>query len=262
VLAWQAHPDYPLILAANRDEFFERPTLPAASWSESSAVVGGRDLEKGGSWLALSTTGRLAAVTNFRDATRPKSGSRSRGLLVSDFVLSELDPVTFLDRVRASRHAYDGFNLLVAANGELLHYANVRDEVTALTPGVHGLSNHLLDTPWPKVQRGKAALQRLLAGPPETLPAGLLEALADTRPAAEEELPRTGVSLEWERQLARIFIRAAGYGTRASTVVLAERSGRLTFIERNFAPEAQPIETRTLQFSGAQSGAAIAWTVA
>jgi len=246
-----------------------RPTLPAAPWPESSAVVGGRDLEKGGSWLALSAAGRLAAVTNFRDGTRPKSGSRSRGLLVSDFVLSDLDPRRFLESVRTSRDLYDGFNLLVAANGELLHYANVRDQINALTPGVHGLSNHLLDTPWPKVQRGKAALQRLLAGSPEALPAGLFDALGDTRPAAEEDLPRTGVSLEWERQLASIFIRAAGYGTRASTLVLTERAGSLAFIERNFAPDARPIETRTLQFSGLQSelsgvrsGAASVWTSA
>ena len=239
-----------------------RPTLPAAPWSESSAVVGGRDLEKGGSWLALSAAGRLAAVTNFRDGTRAKSGSRSRGLLVSDFVLSDLEPRRFLERVRTSRDTYDGFNLLVAANGELLHYANVRDEVTPVRPGVHGLSNHLLDTPWPKVQRGKAALQRLLGGPPEALATGLFDALGDTRPAAEEELPRTGVSLEWERQLASIFIRAPGYGTRASTVVLMESAGTLTFIERNFAPDRQPAETRTLQLSGVRSTAPIAWTFA
>ncbi len=239
-----------------------RPTLPAAPWSESAAIVGGRDLEKGGSWLALSAAGRLAAVTNFRDGTRPKTGSRSRGLLVSDFVLSDLDARSFLERVRTSRDTYDGFNLLVAANGELLHYANVRDEVTPLTPGVHGLSNHLLNTPWPKVQRGKAALQRLLAGPPEALATGLFDALGDTRPAAEEELPRTGVSLEWERQLASVFIRAPGYGTRASTVVLMERSGNLAFIERNFASDSEPTETRALQLSGVRSAASVAWTFA
>lgn len=177
-------------------------------------------------------------------------------------MLCDLHPRKFLERVRQSRDAYDGFNLLVAADGELLHYANVRDDVTTVTPGVHGLSNHLLNTPWPKVQRGKAALQGLVAGPPEVLTAGLLDALGDTRGATEEELPRTGVSLEWERQLARIFIHAPGYGTRASTVVLSERFGNLAFIERNFAPDAQPIETRTLQFSRVPSGAASAWTFA
>ena len=247
MLAWQAHRDYPLILAANRDEFFARPTLQAAPWPESAAVIGGRDLEKGGSWLALSASGQLAAVTNFRDGTRTKSGSRSRGLLVSDFVLSDLDARQYIEAVRASRETYDGFNLILAANGELVHYANVSDELAALAPGVYGLSNHLLDTPWPKVRRAKAALQRVLVAPPETLAEALFEALGDTRRAADEELPRTGVSVEWERQLASIFISASGYGTRASTVVLAHRSGHLTFIERSFAPSGMPTETRTLE---------------
>ena len=247
-------------MAANRDEFFARATLPAAPWPESPAIVGGRDLEKGGSWLALSASGRLAAVTNFRDGTRSKGGRRSRGLLVSDFVLSDLDPRRFLERARTACDAYDGFNLLVAANDELLHYSNVSDEITPLTAGVHGLSNHLLDTPWPKVERGKAAVQRLLANQPETLAAGLFDALSDTQPAAEEDLPYTGVSLEWERQLASIFIRAPGYGTRASTVVLMERSGKLTLIERNFSPDGRPAETRTLQLPAAGSATPDTWT--
>jgi uncharacterized protein with NRDE domain len=220
-------------------------------------VVGGRDLEKGGSWLALSASGRLAAVTNFRDGARPKSGLRSRGLLVSDFVLSDLDPQRFLERVRQSRADYDGFNLLVAANGELLHYANTSDEVTRLTAGVYGLSNHLLNTPWPKVERGTAALRQLLDSPPETLATGLFDVLTDRRAAPDEELPRTGVSLQWERLLASIFIRAPGYGTRASTVVLVERSGKLSFIERNFGPDGGPAETRSLQLPAARSP--VAW---
>lgn len=201
----------------------------------------------------------MAAVTNFRDGTRSKGGRRSRGLLVSDFVLSGVDARSFLERARMARDAYDGFNLLVAANDGLLHYSNVSDEITPLTAGVHGLSNHLLDTPWPKVERGKAAVQRLLANQPDSLAAGLFDALTDTQPAAEEDLPYTGVSVEWERQLASIFIRAPGYGTRASTVVLMERSGKLTLIERNFSPDGPAAETRRLQFPTAGS-APDTWT--
>ena len=203
----------------------------------------------------------MAAVTNFRDGTRAKSARRSRGLLVSDFVLSTLDPQSFLERVRTSRSAYDGFNLVIAANDELLHYSNVSDEVTALTSGVHGLSNHLLDTPWPKVERGKTAVQRLLANQTGDLAAGLFDALTNTQPAAEEDLPHTGVSLEWERQLASIFIRAPGYGTRASTVVLVERSGELTLMERNFAPDGLAGETRTFQCRAVEFAAPGAWTL-
>lgn len=198
----------------------------------------------------------MAAVTNFRDGTRRKNDRRSRGLLVSDFVLSDLDPRKFLEQVRAARDDYDGFNLLVAANDELLHYANVSDEITPLTAGVHGLSNHLLNTPWPKVERGKAALRKLLAGEPDKFATKLFDALNDVQPAADEDLPRTGISLEWERQLGSIFIRTPEYGTRASTVVLMERSGKLSLMERNFGPDGLPAETRALQLSATPG----AWT--
>lgn len=259
LLAWNAKRERPLILAANRDEFFARATQPAAPWPESAAVVGGRDLEKGGSWLALSARGRLAAVTNFRDGTRRRSGQRSRGLLVSDFVLSELDAGSFLADLRAQRNLYDGFNLLVAAEGNLLHYSNVSDEITAVSAGIHGVSNHLLDTPWPKVERGKQALARLLEDGHDDLAAGLFDALADTHAPPDEKLPRTGVSAEWERALGRAFIHAPGYGTRASTVVLMERSGRLTFLERNFDASGAPAETRAFQVS---PSAPVTWTLA
>ncbi|HTS52648.1 MAG TPA: NRDE family protein [Burkholderiales bacterium] len=262
LLAWRVRTEYPLVLAANRDEFFARPTLPAAPWEESPAVIGGRDLEKGGSWLAVSASGRLAAVTNFRDGRVRKTGARSRGLLVSDFVLSDLEPRLFLERLRASRDVYDGFNLLVAANGELLHYANVSDEITPLEAGIHGLSNHLLDTAWPKVERGKAALRRLMGGPSEALASGLFAALADTQRPPDEELPLTGVPLEWERELARAFIRAPGYGTRASAVVLMGHSGKLTFIERNFTASGEAAEMRTFQLPAARSAAPATWTFA
>jgi len=203
----------------------------------------------------------LAAVTNFRDGARAKSAHRSRGLLVSDFVLSTLDPRSFLERARTARDAYDGFNLVVAANDELLHYSNVSDEISALAAGVHGLSNHLLNTPWPKVERGKAAVQRLLADRPGDLAAGLFDALTNTQPAAEKDLPHTGVGLEWERQLATIFIRAPGYGTRASTVVLVGGGGELTLVERNFAPDGQAAATRTFQRRVVGSPAPDTWTL-
>lgn len=259
LLAWKAQREHPLILAANRDEFFARATQPAAPWPESAEVVGGRDLEKGGSWLALSARGRLAAVTNFRDGTRRRSGQRSRGLLVSDFVLSKLDAASFLADLRARRNLYDGFNLLVAAGGQLLHYSNVSDEITAVPAGIHGVSNHLLDTPWPKVERGKQTLSRLLADGHADLAGGLFDALADTQVPPDEELPDTGMSAEWERALGRAFIQAPGYGTRASTLVLMERSGRFTFLERNFDASGAPAETRAFQVF---PSAPFAWTSA
>ena len=247
LLAHRAHPAYPLVLAANRDEFFARPTLPAAPWTESSEVIGGRDLDKGGSWLAVSATGRLAAVTNFRDGARRKTGTQSRGLLVKDFVLDGQPPVPFLERIHAARASYDGFNLIVAAQGHLYHYANVSGVISEVTPGVHGLSNDLLNTPWPKVERGKQRLERLLSEPRDTLVDGLFQILQDTHVPADEALPSTGVSLEWERLLASAFISTSAYGTRASTVVVIDNAGAVTFIERNFAPGGVLAETRCVE---------------
>jgi uncharacterized protein with NRDE domain len=234
LIAYRAHADYPLVLAANRDEFFARPTLAAAPWSESAAIVGGRDLDKGGSWLGVSAAGRLAAVTNIRDGSRRKTGTRSRGLLVTDFLLGTLDPATFLRELDAARPLYDPFNLIVADGGEVYHYASVTEQARKLPPGIYGLSNDVLDTPWPKVEQGKATLGALLEAPREALVDGLFEALADTRQPPDESLPHTGVGRDWERVLATAFIRSPEYGTRASTVLLIDRGGEVSFFERNF----------------------------
>jgi uncharacterized protein with NRDE domain len=256
LFAYRAHAEYPLVLAANRDEFFARPTLPAAPWSESAAVVGGRDLDKGGSWLGISASGRLAAVTNFRDGSRRKAGIRSRGLVVSDFLLGSLDPVAFLHRLDASKALYDEFNLIVAADSALYHYASITGRVSELTPGIYGLSNHLLDTPWPKVEHGKAAMATLLEEADAGLVEGLFQALGDTRVPPDEALPRTGVSRDWERVLSTAFISAPDYGTRASTVLLVDRRGDVSFFERNFAAMGAAGETRAFRLSPAQREAA------
>jgi uncharacterized protein with NRDE domain len=250
LVAQRVDPAFPLVLAANRDEFFARPTLAAAPWTESNVVVGGRDLEHGGSWLAVSAPRRLAAVTNVRNGARRRTGKRSRGLLVSDFILSDIEPMAFLRELQARTDAYDGFNLLVAAAGDLFHYSNLSGDITSVTPGIHGLSNHLLDTPWPKIERGKAAVARLVGQPRDALTDGLFEALGDRRAPADETLPQTGVSLEWERVLATAFINTDGYGTRASTVVLIDHAGEVTFIERTFSPEGMPTETRRIALTG------------
>ena len=234
LFAVEAHPRYSLVLAANRDEFFARPSAPAGPWPDAEHIIGGRDLEKGGSWLALARGGRLAAVTNFRDGMRKKSGSRSRGLLISDFVTSRERPREFLEAVRVGADQYDGFNLIVAERGEVWHFNNVDRRIASVEPGVHGLSNHLLDTPWPKVAKGKAALANALSEPSADLVAHLFDALREDRLAADHELPSTGVSTEWERVLSPAFIATPTYGTRASTVVLVEASGAASFIERSY----------------------------
>jgi uncharacterized protein with NRDE domain len=235
LIAWQADPSYPLILAANRDEFYERPTATAARWHDASGVFAGRDLVHGGTWLGVTVTGRIAALTNYREPHHAKPERPSRGHLVSDFLEGDLGAAQYLAAVRGSGGDYDGYNILLGDLAQLYYYSNRSDRMMPLSPGIHGLSNHLLDTPWPKVVRGKQALAGLIgAGPPSS--EGLFAILADRTKAPDAELPETGVGLELERLLSSIFIESARYGTRSSTVLLVDRYRQATFIERSFHP--------------------------
>ena len=236
-IGWKLRDDYPLMLAANRDESFSRPAAPAAFWDDHQEVLAGRDLLQGGTWLGVTRSGRVAAVTNYRDGRRPKRGTRSRGWLVRDYLLAHDTPAGFLERVSATADQYDGFNLIAGTQTELLHYSNCSTQVSALSTGAHGLSNHLLNTPWPKVQHARQALTALADAPAETLPAALFALLADERSAPDEALPDTGVGLELERVLSTAFIRTPNYGTRCSTVLLVDRTGRVRFEERSFGPD-------------------------
>ncbi len=240
LIARDAHPDYRLVVAANRDEFYDRPTAPAARWPEAPAVLGGRDLQAGGTWLGIDRSGRFAAVTNYRQGQREPAAPRSRGLLVSEFLLSSVDPPQYVERVAAEADRYNGFNLLAGDARELFYFSNRGGSVRALERGVYGLSNHLLDTPWPKVTATRGALETLLTRDPAELVPRLFDLLSDRGQAEEHLLPRTGVSLEWERLLSAAFIVSDGYGTRSSTVVLAGRDGRITFEERSFLAGGKP----------------------
>jgi uncharacterized protein with NRDE domain len=235
VLSWRQRADYPLVLAANRDEFHARPTAPAAFWAEAPQVLAGRDLVGGGSWLGVTRSGRLAAITNFRDPAERRPGAPSRGGLVRDFLCGEMTPEAYLQKLADSAGTYAGFNLLVADRRQLGYLASRTREWRLLPPGLYGLSNGFLDTPWPKVTSAKAALaSRLAAG--EIDAESLFPLLADTERPADALLPVTGIGLEWERLLASRFIAGPDYGTRSSTVVLVGSDSRLHFRERTFAP--------------------------
>ena len=230
----QLRADLPLVLAANRDEFFARATQAAQFWPDAPELLAGRDLEQGGTWMGLTRSGRIAAVTNFRDGGRPRSGRRSRGWLVRDFLMSERDPEHYVSELQGECDQYDGFNLLAGVAERIYYCSNRGGAPHLLSPGVHGLSNHLVNTPWPKVELAKAGLAALVDAPAELLVERLFELLADERRAHDDELPRTGVSLEWERVLSSAFIRTADYGTRSSTVVLLHANGQALFEERAF----------------------------
>ena len=250
LLAYESHPACRLVLAANRDEFYARPTRRASFWEDAPGVLGGRDLTHGGTWIGVTLGGRVAAVTNFRDPARQRADAPSRGRLVSDFLLCTEAPRQYLERLADGADSYNGFNLFVGDARGLYYFSN-RDDAgpRELTPGVYGLSNHLLDTPWPKVERGKQALSEVLKGDehaPDAEP--LFMVLAESERAPDEKLPDTGVGLELERMLSPLFIRSAEYGTRSSAVVLFEREGRVTFVERSFDTGAGGWEDARFQF--------------
>jgi uncharacterized protein with NRDE domain len=237
VVGMGLRPDVPLMLAANRDEFFARPTQAADFWPDASQVLAGRDLEQGGTWLGLTRGGSIAALTNYREGGQPRIGTHSRGWLVRDFLVSGAEPGAYLRQVRDSSQRYDGFSLLFGNSRAMYCYSNRGGEPMPLSPGVHGLSNHLLDSPWPKVERAKLRMTALVDAPRSKLDESLFALLADDRQAPDDELPQTGVSLEWERVLSSAFIRTDAYGTRSSTVILIGADGKMLFEERNFASD-------------------------
>jgi uncharacterized protein with NRDE domain len=237
VLAWQVHPDYPLVLAANRDEFYRRPATPAHWWPERPELLAGQDLEAGGTWLGITRHGALAALTNFRDPGQQKSGAPSRGQLVPQILDRHTSAAARLARLQAEARHYNGFNLLWAEDGELKVYESVPARTQTLGPGIYGLSNHLLDTPWPKLLQAKSRLDLALGALPEEQP--LMALLRDHAPAADELLPHTGVSLAWERLLSSAFIRAPDYGTRCSTLLKLSRRGEVHFREQTWDAQGQ-----------------------
>ncbi len=243
-LALDAHDEFALVVAANRDEYYAREASAATWWSDRPGVWGGRDRAAGGSWLAVDRRGRLAAVTNVRDPSAP-AGQRSRGALVADFVGSDAPLADYAADVAARGAEFAGFNLLLfdpAAAEPLLYVSNRHPQrVAALRAGVHGLSNGVLGSDWPKVRMLTGRLARSLADAGASLEAELLDALADRSQPDDSALPDTGIGLARERMLAPALIAApeAGYGTRASTLVAVRRDGRVETLERSWAPGAE-----------------------
>lgn len=228
--AWRPGHPQPLVLAANRDEFHARSSLPLAEWQDSPGLYAGRDLQAGGTWLGVTATGRFAALTNIRAPHQPP-GPRSRGELPVDFLRGDGDAEGFLEQL-AGRHAdYSPFNLLLGDRHGLYFFNSQEGQPHRLSPGVYGLSNASLDTPWPKVRQLTAALRQSLDDPQ---PERLLALLGDRQRPAPEQLPDTGVGPELETLLSSIFIVSPRYGTRASSVVLLAADGGVQMVERRF----------------------------
>jgi uncharacterized protein with NRDE domain len=229
-VAWRARADLPLVVAANRDEWRDRPAQAAHWWPEHPQLLAGRDLQAGGTWMGATREGRFAAVTNFRDPSDKRASARSRGGLVTEFLLGGDSPARFLSNLSARAHEYNGFNLIVGDGVSLFFYGSREGTPRAIEPGVYGLSNHLLDEPWPKVTLARREMQAALE---DTDPAPrLFTMLSSEAPAADVQLPQTGVGIAWERRLSAALITGEDYGTRVSTVVAISAAGAMRFEER------------------------------
>jgi uncharacterized protein with NRDE domain len=236
VFGYKKHPKFPLILLANRDEFYDRPTKPADYWEDAPQVFAGRDLVFGGTWLGITNSGKFAALTNFREPTR-KVGTKSRGSLVSDFLTGDSLVNKYLEFVQSDAEKYSGFNLLVGDfegnESEFAYYSNRGSrEIAILKPGIYGLSNSLLDTPWQKVITAKKNLENEISN--EFSENKLFEILQNRTLAADENLPETGIEIERERILSPIFIETPIYGTRCSSLVTFDSENGLQLTERDF----------------------------
>lgn len=235
-LAFNTEPDYPLVLLANRDEFYSRPTAAATYWEDFPYIYAGRDLVGGGTWLGVTNGGRLAAVTNYRDPVAPV-GKLSRGNLVADFLKSNIPASEYLESIRENAQKYSGFNLIIGeidvAVNDLYYFSNRGRDVEKLDPGLYSLSNHLLDTPWPKVETGKERFTKLLQQRSVSNEV-FFDLLANRDLANDDDLPSTGVPYDWEKTLSAIFIETPDYGTRCSTVLKFNKEFKWDFEERVF----------------------------
>lgn len=231
-LAWRPGHAQPLVVAANRDEFYARPSAALAEWQDAPTVIAGRDLEAGGTWLGITRNGRFAALTNIRDLQLP-AGLRSRGELPAKFLQGSLSPGDYIQALKTHGADYSGFNLLVGDGQQLCYYHSTSGEARTLSAGIYGLSNAELDSPWPKVDYAKQALTQVLESPQ---PRALLELLSDNHRPDDSALPDTGVGIATERLLGSAFIASQTYGTRASTALITDAEGHWQMTERSFGP--------------------------
>ncbi len=253
LFAYKQHSDYRLVLTANRDEFYDRPTAALHFWEDYPQVLAGRDLLHRGTWMGITRCGRFAAITNYREVLTPLPNAPSRGNLVADFLTGSTAPETYLKQIQSVANQYSGFNLMLGDVHALYYFGNRDGRIRKLEPGLYGLSNRLLDTDWPKVRTGKtalaAALQSSDGGPAGVDVQRLVSLLQSREQAPDRQLPQTGVGIEKERMLAPAFITSQDYGTRSSSILLIGQNDRVDFREICWAPgRSTPHQTEDRRF--------------
>ena len=234
--AHNVHTDYPLILIANRDEFYNRPTRAAQFWTTEGFddILAGKDLKAGGTWIGLHKNKRWAALTNYRNLHNLKENPPSRGSLVLDFIKSNSSAENYLGNIQKDAALYNDFNLLLFDGKDIAYYSNISNTIQSVSNGIHGLSNALLDTPWKKVDRIKSDLENAIQNN-HLEKDFLFDLLCNEDKANPEDLPSTGLSLELEKAMSSIFIHTPFYGTRCSTIILKDKNGKVSFTERKYS---------------------------
>ncbi len=241
------HPDYKLIFAANRDEFYQRPSSAADFWIDEPSLLAGRDLKEGGTWCGITKNGRFAAITNYRDMRSIKEDALSRGRIVTDFLLGTSSPEFYSKGLKESSDLYNGFGLIFGDRNEFFFFSNQTRKLIKIEAGIHGLSNHLLDTPWFKVKKGKKLLKKAI-DKRDTLVDDLFLMLSDKTFSPEKELPDTGLPKEVERNISSIFVETPDYGTRSSTVILIDKKDNVTFIEKSLDTQTKKWNVNAFRF--------------
>ncbi|SFA90928.1 NRDE family protein [Algoriphagus aquimarinus] len=243
--SWRNHPEYPLIISTNRDEFFERPTQAMHVWE--SGFYAGKDLRSGGTWMGFHPNGRWSLLTNYRDFDNPRNAKISRGKLVQDWLETDITAEEYLKGIQKHQDQYDGFNLLVSDGKKLFYLSNYSLDIQEVQPGTYGLSNALLDDPWPKVQLAKQQLEQLIKTDFSTN--DLLNILKSKDTYPPEKLPKTGIPLEMETCLSSQLIRMSGnYGTVSAAAVVQHTSGLVQLKQRSFQWKPEIFQDLDFQF--------------
>lgn len=233
-IAYRVHPAYPLVIAANRDEFYDRPTAPLAWWKDHPGILAGKDLKSHGTWFGVNKRGKIAALTNYREPGAAFDSGISRGRLVLDYLAGDAPPDAYLENIAEQKDQYNGFNLVAGSTDSLFWYSNRGDAVEKIAPGIHGLSNRLLNTPWPKVAKIREGISRIISQNDKINPEDLFSLLTDSARPPHKMLPDTGIGLQWEKILSPVFVKSDVYGTRCSSVLLLDASGKMLFCERTY----------------------------
>lgn len=249
LFAYKARPDSRFIVAANRDEFFSRPTAPMDFWHDNSSILAGRDLKKGGTWLGINKNGKFAVLTNYRDPASNKNNPPSRGQIIKDYLASDKNADDFLAQLQKEADSFNGFNIVLSDGEFLFWFSNKKGKPKQLTPGIYGLSNHLLNTPWPKIRKGTRALKKIIVNKKHLSVDDLFHILESREIPDDSELPHTGVDLKWERILAPIFVESPGYGTRSSSVMIINQNGHTLISERSFNEKGNLVCEKNFQIS-------------